>query len=71
MKNRVVSNELNSDVIERIPFLAQFISPDNTWTQCLERANAYMGCEFFIFGQRVTAHLLNKILEEAEKRGDI
>jgi hypothetical protein len=73
-KNRIKHSESLNGSIERIPFLAQFAIYDdnmNPVSFSSVRINEYMEYELVKFRTCITSDDINKLLEEAEKRGDI
>jgi hypothetical protein len=70
MKNRVKQQESIERSLERIPFLKHFYSYGlNAFLT--GKINEYMGYCYVTLHTPLTSMSINKILEEAEKRGDI
>lgn len=75
--NRVLKNEGIAESVDRIPFLEQFFLGANIVGMSLVpfassmRVNEYMGRVVAVPGRPITSDLINELLEEAEKRGDL
>lgn len=76
---RVRPGEDIAESLDRIPFLKQFrLSPPGIDEEGMTviflssvRVNEYMGFTFLEKGANATSESINKVLEEAERRGDI
>lgn len=70
--NRVNHKESIIIAIIRIPFLRRFVtSIKDTWVVSSEEINKYMGFEYVSFQEEITSKSINRIIEEAEERGDL
>lgn len=74
-KNRVEPLERIQDCIDRIPFLTRFIrhrnNKDGFFSFDSEEIDAYMGFRLVAPQGIILASDLNRLLEEAERRGDL
>jgi hypothetical protein len=70
---RIHPNEFVEESIKRIPFLKRFLH-ENRFMICpfdREKINEYMGFEHIKPYDNFTSKAINKVLKEAERRGEI
>lgn len=66
---RIYFQESVSGATQRIPFLARFQKENGVLS--LKLINKYMGFRLLLPDDSVSSFVMNKVLEEAERRGDL